>query len=110
MKVNNFIFLCYIILFIKNKKVIFLYFFIQTIPSFLLLIPLILTYTTNFYLSTINILIILRLVIKLNIYIYIYIYIYRLNYNFYFFSIQKIIPFILIPFLIILYIYINYLS
>jgi len=34
-EINNFIFLFYTTLFIKNKKVLFLYFFIQAIASFI---------------------------------------------------------------------------
>jgi glucan phosphoethanolaminetransferase (alkaline phosphatase superfamily) len=51
MEINNFIFLFYLTLFIKNNKIIFLYFFkllLKAIASFLLLIPLISIYIITF--------------------------------------------------------------
>jgi len=44
MEFNNFIVLFYVTLSIKNKKIIFLHFFIQAIASFSLLIILIINY------------------------------------------------------------------
>jgi len=66
-EINNFIFLFYLTLLIKNKKIIFLYFFTQAIASFLILIPLIFNYTLiqNFYI--INIIIIIGLLLKLGL-------------------------------------------
>jgi hypothetical protein len=66
-EINNFIFLFRLTLFIKNKKIIFLNFFIQAIASFLLLIPLTLSYSINYYSSSINQIIIIRLLIKLGL-------------------------------------------
>jgi len=104
-EINNFIFLFYLTLFIKNKKIIFLYFFIQAVASFVLLIPSTLSYSINYYSSSINQIIIISLLVKLGlpplhfwlpiISIYIdWIIILIL------FSIQKIIPFIIIALII----------
>jgi len=88
-------------LFIKNKKIIFLYFFTQAIASFLIIISIIFNYILIRNFSLINLIIIIGLLIKLGLppfhfwFPIISIYI-DWNIILILFSIQKIIPFIII--------------
>nr|YP_009735128.1 NADH dehydrogenase subunit 2 [Acropyga kinomurai]QBG38626.1 NADH dehydrogenase subunit 2 [Acropyga kinomurai] len=67
MEINNFLFICYLCMSMKNKKLIFLYYLIQIIASMLLILSL--TYNNLFMIKTnsLMILLYLALMIKLGI-------------------------------------------
>ena len=66
-EINNFLFICYLASYIKNKKIIFFYFLIQTIPSIILILRISINFTNILNKKIIIYLIYLSLLIKLGI-------------------------------------------
>nr|YP_009905725.1 NADH dehydrogenase subunit 2 [Ochetellus glaber]QGW36341.1 NADH dehydrogenase subunit 2 [Ochetellus glaber] len=98
MEINNFLFICYLITYMKNKKMIFFYFLIQIIPSMLLILSISINFINIMNKNIIIYLTYMGLLIKLGIppfHLWMPILSLYLYWDMLFFllTIQKIIPF-----------------